>query len=52
MHPHEHTAVNGEQYDVAPDGRFVVIEAQASEVAPREIYLATNWASELARLLP
>jgi serine/threonine protein kinase len=40
------------KYDVAPDGRFVVIEAQASEVAPREIYLATNWATELNRLVP
>ena len=39
-------------YDVAQDGRFVMIEAEASEVASTEIYLATNWASELARLVP
>ena len=40
------------QYDVAPDGRFVMIGAEASAVARREIYLATNWATELARLVP
>ena len=39
------------QYDVAPDGRFVVIEAQASAVPSTEIYLATNWATELNRLV-
>ena len=39
-------------YDVAPDGRFVMIEAEASEVASTEIYLATNWATELNRLVP
>ena len=39
-------------YDVASDGRFVMIEAEAREVASREIYLATNWAEELKRLVP
>jgi serine/threonine-protein kinase len=43
-------------YDVAPDGRFVMIEAagneQDDEALPQEIILIQNWMRELARLVP
>ena len=35
-------------YDVAPDGSFVMI----SDTAPRQIYVVLNWFEELERLVP
>jgi serine/threonine-protein kinase len=42
-------------YDIAPDGRFVVIrsgQAEASGAAPSQIVLIQNWFEELKRLVP
>ncbi len=43
-------------YDVAPDGRFVMIHSVAAATtgtdAPPEIILVQNWFEELQRLVP
>ena len=41
-------------YDVAPDGRFLMIEAAAVDQTPavRSLRLALNWLEELKRLVP
>ena len=40
-------------YDVAPDGRFLIIRsAQAETVAAPQIVLLQNWFEELKRLVP
>ncbi len=39
-------------YDVAPDGRFIVIRKSEAETASREIRLILNWTEELKRRVP
>jgi hypothetical protein len=42
---------NGDQgYDVAPDGRFLMLQSEGD--GDREIRIITNWLPELKRLLP
>ena len=38
-------------YDVSPDGRFIVIQRAAS-ATPTEIHVVVNWFEELKRLVP
>jgi len=44
----------GNHYDVAPDGRFVMIEegSPSDEIAPGALILVQNWFEELKRLVP
>ena len=37
------------RYDVSPDGRFLVVSAQDTEV---QIHVVLNWFEELKRLVP
>jgi Tol biopolymer transport system component len=39
-------------YDVAPDGRFLVIKEGANDRAPEPIIVVQNWAEDLKRLVP
>jgi hypothetical protein len=41
-------------YDVAPDGRFLMIQppAGAADIADRSIVVAQNWFEELKRRVP
>ena len=39
-------------YDVAPDGRFVMIQPSEDELADRPIHIVDNWFSELRRRVP
>jgi hypothetical protein len=39
-------------YDVAPDGRFVIVRSNEAETAGTEIRLVLNWAEQLKRLAP
>jgi hypothetical protein len=39
-------------YDVAPDGRFLVIKPSADEVAPARLNVVLNWTDELTRRVP
>ncbi len=39
-------------YDVAPDGRFVMIRAEKSSGGLQQINLVLNWFEELERLVP
>ena len=39
-------------YDVAPDGRFVMIQPSEDELADRPIYIVDNWFTELRRRVP
>ena len=41
----------GSNYDVTPDGRFVMIRTEESP-APRQINIVLNWFEELKRLVP
>ncbi len=41
----------GTNYDVAPDGRFVMIQGDSS-VAETSLYVVLNWFEELKRLVP
>ena len=44
---------NAAAYDVAPDGRFVMVtEPTASRSSARQIVVVQNWSSELNRLVP
>lgn len=38
-------------YDVAPDGRFLMLRAE-SAAAPRQIRVVLNWLDEVKRLVP
>ncbi|HET7294486.1 MAG TPA: protein kinase [Vicinamibacteria bacterium] len=44
-------AYNRASYDVAPDGRFIFLEAPPGAPAPRQIVLIPDFASELRRTL-
>jgi hypothetical protein len=39
-------------YDVAPDGRLLIIEQPPEEAAPRQIHVVVNWFEELKRRVP
>ena len=39
-------------YDVAPDGRFVMIRVEESSGATQQIIVVLNWFEELKRLVP
>ena len=39
-------------YDVAEDGRFVMIHTEASSAGTMQINLAQNWFQEFERLVP
>jgi serine/threonine protein kinase/Tol biopolymer transport system component len=41
----------GRQYDVAPDGRFLMLKREATSVSPH-LVMVQNWLSELARRVP
>jgi hypothetical protein len=36
-------------YDVAPDGRFLMIKATEEELAPQPIRVIVNWATDVRR---
>lgn len=39
-------------YDVAPDGRFLMIEPSEDELAEQTYVIVENWFSELRRRVP
>ena len=39
-------------WDVAPDGRFVMIERGESEPRPTQLIVVQNWTEELKGLVP
>lgn len=39
-------------YDVAPDGRFLMIKPGEEEQAPPRLHVVLNWIDELARRVP
>jgi hypothetical protein len=43
--------INYRNYDVAPDGRFLMIQ-EPQEPTPLGINIVTNWFEELKRLVP
>jgi eukaryotic-like serine/threonine-protein kinase len=42
----------GFAYDVAPDGRFVMIKPGQDELPPPRLHVVLNWVDELARRVP
>jgi len=42
---------NGWDFDVAPDGRFLMLRSR-DQTVPRRIELVTGWFAELERLVP
>jgi serine/threonine-protein kinase len=42
----------GATYDVAPDGRFLMIKPSEDETTPRPIYVVQGWSEELKRRVP
>ncbi len=40
------------QYDVASDGRFLMIQPSDGQVEPAQINVVLNWFEELKRLVP
>jgi len=42
----------GSSYDVAPDGRFLMIKPSEDETTPRPIYVVQGWSEELKRRVP
>jgi hypothetical protein len=45
-----YSSITPRTYDVAPDGRFLMLES--SEATPASLVLVTNWVEELKRLVP
>ena len=43
---------SGLDYDVAPEGRFLMIEPGEEELRPTQLNLVVNWGNELARRVP
>jgi hypothetical protein len=41
----------GRQYDVAPDGRFLMLKREATSGSP-DLVIVQNWLAELARKVP
>jgi len=44
--------VSGISYDVAPDGRFLVLKPEYDDSEVRELHVVLNWFDELKRLVP
>jgi serine/threonine-protein kinase len=44
--------VPGISYDVAPDGRFLVLQPAYDDSEVRELHVVTNWFEEVKRLVP
>ena len=44
--------VMGLDYDLAPDGRFLMLKPGADELAPRGLNVVLNWIEELKRRVP
>lgn len=44
--------VMGLDYDLAPDGRFLMLKPSADEQAPRGLHVVLNWIEELKRRVP
>jgi hypothetical protein len=44
--------VMGLDYDLAPDGRFLIVKPGAEEQAPRGLHVVLNWVDELKRRVP
>jgi TolB protein len=44
--------VPGISYDVAPDGRFLVLKPEHDDSEVRELHVVANWFEELKRLVP
>jgi len=42
----------GRSYDVAPDGRFLMVKAQETQQSAGRIIIVQNWFEELERLVP
>ena len=42
----------GVSWDLAPDGRFLVIKPSADDSDPSELRIVLNWFEELERLVP
>jgi hypothetical protein len=42
----------GLDYDLAADGRFLMIKPSEEEQAPRRLNVVVNWVDELARRVP
>jgi len=43
---------NGFDYDVAPDGRFLMIKPSEEEQTPPPLYVVANWIDEVTRRVP
>ena len=39
-------------YDVAPDGRLLMIRPGVEELAPPDLHVVLNWVDELKRRVP
>jgi Tol biopolymer transport system component len=46
------TPILDANYDVAPDGRFLMLKPSGDEQAPTQVNLVLNWFEELKRLAP
>jgi len=42
----------GRQYDVAPDGRFLINTALEGAAAPQSLVVVQDWMDEVKRLVP
>ena len=47
-----HSSLGGGNYDLAPDGRFLMITQGGTPTASPEIVVVQNWFEELTRLVP
>jgi hypothetical protein len=44
--------IRGIRYDVAPDGRFLMLKDEGNHSSDRRVVLVLNWTEELKRLVP
>jgi hypothetical protein len=42
----------GLDYDLAPDGRFLMLKPDANEQAPPGLHVVVNWMTEIIRRVP
>ena len=47
-----HRSVNRSYYDVAPDGRFLMLRQEPTNVAAGQLHVVINWSSELIARAP
>ncbi len=45
-------AIGPRDYDIAPDGRFLMLKEAGSGAPPRQINLVRNWVEDLRELAP